>query len=66
MSDCPTPHKHVHKSQGAAEKALAALARDKDLGPDWNIYRCRCGNWHIGHQPGSLVRRIHAALRERR
>ena len=61
---CPTPNKHVHKSKGAAQKALNSLRAARDLGPDWNTYLCRCGNWHIGHKPGSLAQRARRALRK--
>lgn len=62
--ECPTPHKHVHRSKPAAYKALQALRADRDLGPDWNVYQCRCGNWHIGHKPGSLQDRARRALKK--
>ena len=63
---CPTPNKYVHKSKGAAQKALASLRAARDLGLDWNVYQCCCGNWHIGHKPGSLTRRARLALRKAR
>lgn len=60
---CPTPKKIAHKSQGAARKHLELLGQAKELGPDWNVYPCPCGSWHIGHRRGSLASRIRKALR---
>lgn len=60
---CPTPSKISHRSQGAAKKHLEILGRSTPLGPDWNVYHCQCGSWHIGHARGSLTGRIRQALR---
>lgn len=60
---CPTPQKNRHATKAAALKALDALAASKPLGPDWNVYKCVCGVWHIGHRRGSLNQRIKNALR---
>lgn len=61
---CPTPKKHHHATKGAALKALDELSKAKPLGPDWNVYKCVCGVWHIGHRRGSLQQRIKAALQK--
>lgn len=63
-ADCPTPKKHRHASKQAALKALEVLGEAKPLGPDWNVYKCVCGVWHIGHRRGSLQQRIKDALRK--
>jgi len=65
VTDCPTPTKIRHTSERRALKQLASLRRAQPLGPDWNAYLCRCGCWHVGHEPGALNRRIQAALRGR-
>jgi hypothetical protein len=61
---CPTPKKYRHASKAAAQRALESLADSRPLGPDWNVYRCVCGVWHVGHKRGSLQQRIKDALRK--
>lgn len=61
---CPTPKKHRHASKGAAQTALERLGDTTPLGQDWNVYKCVCGVWHIGHRRGSLQQRIKNALRK--
>lgn len=63
---CPTPKKHRHANKAAALTALQRPSETKPLGPDWNVYRCVCGVWHIGHKRGSLQQRIQDALRKPR
>lgn len=64
--ECPTPRKHRHATKRGALAHLANLREARDLGPDWNAYRCPCGSWHVGHKPGSLQFRIRRALRNNR
>lgn len=64
VQKCPTPDKHRHATKSHAQTALERFGESKLLGPDWNVYRCVCGVWHIGHKRGSLQQRIEAALRK--
>ena len=62
---CPTLHKHRHRTRGAAQKAIDSLRRAQpDLtSPDLLPYECVCGSWHVGHSVDSLQQRIRRALR---
>jgi hypothetical protein len=54
---CPTPSK-----LGFSSKAQAKAGKKKMRGAtnldDIKPYRCDCGQYHLGHKPGSLAKRL--------
>ncbi|MFT4200660.1 hypothetical protein [Gordonia sp. (in: high G+C Gram-positive bacteria)] len=45
--DCPTPGKTGHPGEDAAWLAVAVIRAGRLHTPDLDVYRCRCGLWHI-------------------
>ncbi|HNP56328.1 MAG TPA: hypothetical protein PK331_03675 [Gordonia sp. (in: high G+C Gram-positive bacteria)] len=44
---CPTPDKEGHADPDAAWLAVAVLRAGRIRTPELDVYRCRCGLWHI-------------------
>jgi hypothetical protein len=64
MTSCPRPDKLRHHTPAAAWAHARALRRAGGS-PDIKPYYCRDHQaWHVGHDPRSLRRRIHHALRK--
>jgi hypothetical protein len=47
MTDCPRADKVPYPTRALAVRALAVLRTKKGFGVA-QVYRCRCGQWHIG------------------
>ncbi|GAA3025787.1 hypothetical protein GCM10010528_04510 [Gordonia defluvii] len=45
--DCPTPDKSAHINEYDAWLAVAVLRAGTLRKPGLDVYRCRCGWWHI-------------------
>jgi hypothetical protein len=60
--DCPTPRKHAHVDRETAVRHMRGHQHG-GMGRDLNVYRCRCGAWHVGHSKFALTRRIRWSLR---
>lgn len=47
VQECPTPDKAAYDDQDAAWLAVAVMRAGRLRTPDLDVYRCRCGLWHI-------------------
>lgn len=65
MTACPRPDKLRHPTPASAWAHAHALRRGGGS-PDIRAYPCRCGTWHVGHDPRSLHQRIRRALHHHR
>lgn len=49
-TNCPTPDKRRYQSKGKAIRVLRGMYQTGNGEADLQVYRCRCGVWHIGHR----------------
>ncbi|MFT3900074.1 MAG: hypothetical protein QM728_07525 [Gordonia sp. (in: high G+C Gram-positive bacteria)] len=45
--ECPTPDKEGHATEDAAWLGVAVIRAGRLRTPELDVYRCRCGLWHI-------------------
>lgn len=62
---CPTPNKRQHRSIEEGRQHIAALERNDRGNPDYNVYPCWCGWYHVGHSQEKFNKRLKNALNER-
>lgn len=55
--DCEHPHKHAYATRKAARAAR------QRVGKKVSIYKCRCGNYHLGRLPPSVISGEHPRRR---
>jgi hypothetical protein len=60
---CPHPEKVAHATEAQALRHRNSLRFGAGGSPDLEVYRCRCGAWHVGHSRVRLNARIKVALR---
>ena len=62
---CPTPQKKgVYASQEAAREHIRKLYRNGLGNPDYTVYMCACGYYHVGHSKSHLKFRIQRSIRQ--
>lgn len=61
MSTCPKSGKIIHRSKGAALKAIESINQTEKGSLDYTPYACG-KHWHIGHDVRHLKKRIRSAL----
>lgn len=56
---CPTPDKRGYKSPSIAQRHMwQLLTKGTAKRRDWqrlNVYRCRCGLFHVGHSHTRVI-----------
>lgn len=60
---CPTPSKLPHESKRDAKRSIKR-SRRLNQRDEVTSYRCECGAWHIGHNPGT-ARKLDAKKRRK-
>lgn len=63
MKECPTPGKRKHATHEEGKEHIRALYRAGRGNPDYTVYACVCGWFHVGHSRRKLEKRIRRALR---
>jgi len=54
---CPTPYKIAHPSESQARKHQGSLYKKEGKVARIQVYKCRCGAWHLGGRRKKFGRR---------
>jgi hypothetical protein len=62
QGECPTPSKKRHWSKGEGKDHITSLTRAGRGNPDYQVYPCACGWYHVGHSSVKFQKRIKKVL----